>query len=454
MSAVRSSRWVLATLLILAGGIVWAKKRGPIEYRNTRPEVAYAGSKSCGGSNCHEKICRDFPRTPMGNSMAPANSPSELARVPKLTTVFSPKLNCYFDVFREGSDLYQSEYALDESGKVIFKTTERLEYVIGGALTGTTYVIRRGQHLFEAPLSFYVKPQQWELSPGYEAGNLGFTRPIFSGCLACHNGQPESVPKRDGMYREPPFRFGEYAISCECCHGPGQLHNQEMAKKRRRWSRKVDTSIVDPAKLPPRLADDICMDCHQGGHTRILQPGKDYMDFRPGTPLYRTVAIFKVPLKKEQRAEANLLETATPVRGSMATPLWWKNSSLEMSKCYEASHGQLTCITCHVIHDPPTPQNRVAYYREKCLTCHADSSCRMSLKERMERASLPMTAWAAICRRSPWPGLRTRTIPTTGSYATLVSLSLISPSRKRLRISPDWFALISPRTNRILPSLC
>jgi hypothetical protein len=187
------------------------------------------------------------------------------------------------------------------------------------------------------------------------------------------------------MYRDPPFRFGEFAISCECCHGPGQLHNQEMAKKRRRPSQKVDTSIVNPAKLLPRLADDICMNCHQGGHTRILQPGKDYLDFRPGTPLYRTAAIFKVPLKKEQRAEADRLETVTPVRGSMATPLWWKNSSLEMSKCYEASRGQLTCITCHVIHNPPTPANRVVYYRGKCLTCHTESGCRLPLKERMER---------------------------------------------------------------------
>lgn len=69
----------------------------------------------------------------------------------------------------------------------------------------------------------------------------------------------------------------------------------------------------------------------------------------------------------------------------MATPTWWKNSSLEMSKRYQASHGQLRCITCQVIHNPPTPGNRVAYYRAKCLTCHNDASCQLPIAERMQQ---------------------------------------------------------------------
>jgi tetratricopeptide (TPR) repeat protein len=53
-----------------------------------------------------------------------------------------------------------------------------------------------------------------------------------------------------------------------------------------------------------------------------------------------------------------------------------------MSKCYQASHGQLRCITCHVIHNPPTQTNKVAYYRERCLTCHTNGSCKLPLEER------------------------------------------------------------------------
>jgi len=149
--------------------------------------------------------------------------------------------------------------------------------------------------------------------------------------------------------------------------------------------RKFDDSIVNPADLPPLLADDICMNCHQGGNTRVLQPGKDYLDFRPGTPLYETTAIFKIPVTKEQRAELDRAESLPPVRGGLVMPLWWKNSNMEMSRCYHDSNGQLRCITCHVIHQRPTEQNKAAFYRERCFTCHTDQSCKLPLESRMKQ---------------------------------------------------------------------
>jgi hypothetical protein len=321
----------------------------------------------------------------MGRSIVPANAPSELAKAPKRITIFKPKLNRYFEVFRQGSHIYQSEYELDESGQTVFKSTHRLDYAVGAGLVGYTYLFRRGRWFFEAPLSYYSENNQWDSSPGYEGKDIGFTRSVALACLACHNGQPEAEPKREGMYQEPPFRFGEYAISCECCHGPGGLHVKEMAQERRRKSSEVDTSIVNPARLSPRLADDICMNCHQGADARILQPGKSYLDFRPGTPLYETLAFFKRPIKEEQRAEADRLETLPPVRYSLETPLWWKNSSLQISKCYQASHGRLTCITCHAIHHHPTRENQVTYFRAKCMTCHADGDCKLPLEERLHQ---------------------------------------------------------------------
>lgn len=56
---------------------------GEIIFRNSGPAVAYLGSKSCGTSGCHGDINRTYFPTPHGQSMAPANSPTELRRVPK-----------------------------------------------------------------------------------------------------------------------------------------------------------------------------------------------------------------------------------------------------------------------------------------------------------------------------------------------------------------------------------
>ena len=346
-------------------------------FRNVDASVAYVGSKSCGASGCHEDINRNYDPTPHGQSMAPTNSTTELARVPHSFTVFSPKGNRYYVVYQQGGSLFQGAYELDKSGHKIYSIAHKIDYVSGGESVGYTYMFRVGKWIFQAPLSYYVHSQSWELSPGYAADDPGFNRVITTGCLLCHNGQPDPVPGRDGMYKEPPFRFGELGISCETCHGPGALHEQEMRAKMGRvlGPNEVDTTIVNPAKLSPRLADDLCQECHQAGDAVVLYPGKTVMDYRPGTPLAETMAIVKRPIKPEQRAEADRLERNPPIRGSLEEPLWWKNSTLELSKCYQASHGRLTCSTCHSVHHRPAPGGEKAAYRAACLSCHTQTSC-------------------------------------------------------------------------------
>ena len=44
--------------------------------------------------------------------------------------------------------------------------------------------------------------------------------------------------------------------------------------------------------------------------------------------------------------------------------------ALALSACKRASGARLSCITCHNPHDRPT-QNRVQYFRGKCLDCHS-----------------------------------------------------------------------------------
>jgi len=228
-------------LILAALWPAWTEDGVPVRYRNISPNVGYVGSISCAGSACHEDICRRYAQTPMGHSMRAANAPSELAKVPKPITIFKAKVNRYFEVFRQGSDIYQSEYTLDKLGQMVFKSTHRLDYVVGAGSTGYTYLFRRGQWFFEAPLSHYSQNNQWDLSPGYdyEGVDIAFTRPITFACMACHNGQPEPVPGRDGMFQDSPFRFDEYAIGCECCHGPGQLHLWEMMQKPRQRASQV-----------------------------------------------------------------------------------------------------------------------------------------------------------------------------------------------------------------------
>ncbi len=365
-----------------------AQSDGDSIFLNTDPSVTYVGSRTCGQSGCHDEIYEEYFSTPHGRSMASASSPTELARVPRPVTVFSPKSSRYYVVYQEGGNLYQAAYELDKAGHKIHSVAYKLDYVVGGENTGYSYLFRIGQWIFQAPLSYYVPSKTWELSPGYIADDVGFTRVMTTGCLVCHNGQPVPVPKRDGKYEEPPFRFDELGISCESCHGPGALHVRKMlTNKRVLGPKEVDTTIVNPAKLSPRLADDICQECHQAGDAVVLNPGKEYMDFRPGTPLSDTMNIVKRPLTDKERAEANRLEMQPPVRGSLEEPLWWKNSTMELSKCYQASHGRLSCGTCHSIHHTLRPTDEKAAYRAACLTCHTVTSCTLKPDDRKRAAT-------------------------------------------------------------------
>ncbi len=337
-----------------------------LTYRNTEPGAAYTGSGVCAG--CHAKIYRDYVRTAMGRSMSLA-TPAAFENVPVSASIFSERLNRHFEVARAGSSIFQSEYELDASGREVFLTRYELKYAIGSGVNGYGYIVRRDNFLFQAPLSYYPRKRAWGLAPGYDAADYGFNRPIAAACIACHSGQPQPVAGRAGLFRDPPFR--ELAIGCENCHGPGALH---VAKRAANVpiAQGTDRTIVNPGRLPARLAEDICMNCHQGSETRVLQPGRDYFDFRPGKPLSETLAILLLPLKREAPVEADLLG---------------HHFSMRLSRCYRASEGRLSCLTCHQVHSMPRPAEVAAYYRAKCLKCHTDTSCRTPKVSRLSSAN-------------------------------------------------------------------
>lgn len=279
-------------------------------------------------------------------------------------SVEDPNNKVTFDVHAADGKLFQTESEPGPDGQDIFRDTRELEWIIGAGENGFGGLLRNGDYLFQAPLSFYSKAQRWELSPGYELGNAGFNRPILPGCIFCHSGRPNALPEGNGHFANPPF--SELAIGCENCHGPGLAHVLAAQMNPGTYDGH-DGSIVNPESLTPAFANDICMSCHQTGDVRVLQPGKDFPNFRPGTPLNDTMAILLVPPKRESPPQQDLLE---------------HYYSMTLSKCYRGSEKRMTCISCHDPHVEPSRQEAPAYFRKKCLACHNEQSCTLPLVAR------------------------------------------------------------------------
>lgn len=318
---------------------------------------SYIGSKACFA--CHSAIFRSFAQTDMGHSMTLAKD-WKLESVPPNATVAQPGTHRTFFVARNESGWQQGESEGD-----VFSVDHQLDYVVGSGSNGLTFLIRRGSYLFQAPLSYYSRTQKWGLSPGYEHTDLGFNRVVPQECINCHAGRPSPLPTVSGAYAEPPFQ--ELAIGCENCHGPGEAHVRANGKP----LGKLADNIVNPAKLTPRLADNICLNCHQAGAARVTQPGKSYLDFRPGQWLYDTAVILKQPAKEGQQ-QSDLLE---------------HYSGMQASRCFRESKGNLNCLSCHDPHVQPRKDEVANYYRNKCLTCHTGQSCRLALTVRKAQSA-------------------------------------------------------------------
>jgi predicted CXXCH cytochrome family protein len=95
------------------------------------------------------------------------------------------------------------------------------------------------------------------------------------------------------------------------------------------------------------------MQCHLEGKVAIERPDHHLYEFRPGDSLADYVRYFVLV-----GAQGKGLGAVSQVE------------AFSQSECKKKSGNAMSCTSCHDPHMSPLPENRVAYYRGKCLACH------------------------------------------------------------------------------------
>jgi hypothetical protein len=120
----------------------------------------------------------------------------------------------------------------------------------------------------------------------------------------------------------------------------------------------------------------VCFQCHLFGEERILRYGRSHFDFRPGDQVLDVWTVF-VRGSETADGSAGAAETASHAEQMLA------------SACYRASDGRLGCVSCHDPHSIPAAEQRVSFFRERCLQCHAagGAGCGLPVEQRVARSA-------------------------------------------------------------------
>ncbi|MGB6192050.1 MAG: cytochrome c3 family protein [Terracidiphilus sp.] len=287
---------------------------------------------------CHNAIYQRYRKTPMANASGPAAQGV-------LSADFTHTISgVHYTITQQGGRVWLT-YTRNDPTRPLSGRRE-LRYFLGSGKRGRTYLFEQRGYWFEAPINWYAKKRIWDMAPNFQSTKeMPLTLPVDPDCLHCHaSSVASSLPDARNHYAAAPFRYG--GITCESCHGNAEAH---VTSRGRAQMLNLDT-------LPPIRRDSICLNCHLEGKTAVDHEGKRAQDFRPGDNLFDYTVSF--------------VYGAESGSGGRATSQW---EALLKSACLRKSGDRMTCTTCHDPHAPPAPEERVAFYRQKCLQCHNTS---------------------------------------------------------------------------------
>jgi Flp pilus assembly protein TadD len=288
----------------------------------------FVGDEAC--TRCHSAIYKSYQQAPMAHASGPAME----NLIPADFTHASSGV--HYRIYTDSGRLWLS---FDRDGDNPLHGKRELLYYIGSGKRGLTYLFADDGFVFESPINWYGDRRLWDMTPAYQrTTEMPLNLPAHTSCLHCHvSGMRPPIDGTENKYQVPLLTHS--GVSCERCHGPGAAHIK-------------GGPIVNPGKLSPDRRDAICMQCHMEGRVSIERPRKHVYEFRPGDSLNDYVRYYVSPDDSSRLGAVSQVE------------------ALAQSVCKQKSGSAMSCTSCHDPHSSPSAEERVSYFRGKCLACH------------------------------------------------------------------------------------
>jgi predicted CXXCH cytochrome family protein len=250
-------------------------------------------------------------------------------------------------------------YRLREQGGRYFIDEHEILLTLGNRRIQHYLTRRKDGWIVVLPPTWDVQRQQW-------FHNMEIVRPdekhvdgmqVWNkNCHGCHVSQ--QAKNHDPATRSYATSWQDFGTSCERCHGPGAAH-AERYRKQAAAQPAAGQPIVNPRRLEPRRANEVCAQCHSLRDVVVqgYTPQAEYYDH------------FLPILEYGPRSDSD--------------PAWWPDGrprrfsndalGLMQSRCY--LKGGVTCVDCHKDpHEPDVDRNPQlrADNKQLCVGCHAE----------------------------------------------------------------------------------
>jgi hypothetical protein len=279
--------------------------------------------------------------------------------------------------------------------------------------------------LGQLPAMYLIDEQRWIPRPA------AFMRPPSDGvasetgrwngvCINCHatHGKwmfEDEIPANLSDAKVAETTTAEFGIACEACHGPSADHVRVNRNPVRRYVQhltdRVDSSIVQPDRLPRARTSEVCGQCHGVWNyyerDDERQVNKRGFPFRPGDELRKTRFVLQPSLDRDSPAAARALERDPGLVGDS----FWRDGMIRVSgreynglidsPCYRNADDEhkISCSSCHTMHRPDDDARSLQVWADThqvtagldgndgCLQCHENVRKNVSAHTRHATAS-------------------------------------------------------------------